>query len=167
MKSITQSTAVLSGISWHLRPASHLYRSRRWPRMLEHPTPTWTYATIAATTPATQQIEGLNQSQLDQNYWRDAQRPGGVPNPPVLCAPSCATLRRRRSSPAGEDAARSRRTDGDGLLALPIHRTHPFRASRVHAAPRCTLPELKCQNCGHMTRNVIPPINRQTDQVWQ
>jgi hypothetical protein len=28
------------------------------------------------------QIEGLNQSQLDQNYWRDALRPGGVPNPP-------------------------------------------------------------------------------------
>ena len=28
------------------------------------------------------QIEGLNQRQLDQNYWRDAQRPGGVPNPP-------------------------------------------------------------------------------------
>jgi hypothetical protein len=28
------------------------------------------------------QIEGLNERQLDQNYWRDAQRPGGVPNPP-------------------------------------------------------------------------------------
>ena len=28
------------------------------------------------------QIEGLNQRQLDQNYWRDAQRPGGVPNQP-------------------------------------------------------------------------------------
>jgi hypothetical protein len=28
------------------------------------------------------QIEGLNQRQLDQNYWHDAQRPGGVPNPP-------------------------------------------------------------------------------------
>jgi hypothetical protein len=30
------------------------------------------------------QIEGLNQRQLDQNYWRDAQRPGGVPNPPYF-----------------------------------------------------------------------------------
>jgi len=28
------------------------------------------------------QVEGLNERQLDQNYWRDAQRPGGVPNPP-------------------------------------------------------------------------------------
>ena len=28
------------------------------------------------------QIEGLNQRQLNQNYWNDAQRPGGVPNPP-------------------------------------------------------------------------------------
>jgi hypothetical protein len=28
------------------------------------------------------QIEGMNQRQLDQNYWRHAQRPGGVPNPP-------------------------------------------------------------------------------------
>jgi hypothetical protein len=35
------------------------------------------------------QIEGLNQSQLDQNYWRDAQRPGGVPNPPYY-APQAA-----------------------------------------------------------------------------
>jgi hypothetical protein len=30
------------------------------------------------------QIEGLNQRQLNQNYWRDAQRPGGVPNPPFF-----------------------------------------------------------------------------------
>jgi hypothetical protein len=28
------------------------------------------------------QVEGLNQRQLDQNYWPNAQRPGGVPNPP-------------------------------------------------------------------------------------
>jgi hypothetical protein len=28
------------------------------------------------------QIEKLNQGQLDQNYWRNAQRPGGVPNQP-------------------------------------------------------------------------------------
>ena len=28
------------------------------------------------------QVEGLNQRQLDQNYQQDAQRPGGVPNPP-------------------------------------------------------------------------------------
>lgn len=28
------------------------------------------------------QIDGLNQRQLDQNYWHEAQRPGGVPNPP-------------------------------------------------------------------------------------
>jgi hypothetical protein len=28
------------------------------------------------------QVEGLNERQLDQNYWHDAQRPGGVPNPP-------------------------------------------------------------------------------------
>ena len=28
------------------------------------------------------QIEGLNERQLDKNYWHDAQRPGGVPNPP-------------------------------------------------------------------------------------
>ena len=26
------------------------------------------------------QIEGLNERQLDQNYWRNAQQPGGVPN---------------------------------------------------------------------------------------
>lgn len=30
------------------------------------------------------QVEGLNERQLDQNYWRDAQRPGGVPNPPYV-----------------------------------------------------------------------------------
>ena len=35
------------------------------------------------------QIEGLNQRQLDQNYWPDAQRPGGVPNPPYY-APQVA-----------------------------------------------------------------------------
>lgn len=29
------------------------------------------------------QIEGLNASQLNQNYWRNAQQPGGVPNPPT------------------------------------------------------------------------------------
>jgi hypothetical protein len=28
------------------------------------------------------QVEGLNERQLNQNYWHDAQRPGGVPNPP-------------------------------------------------------------------------------------
>jgi hypothetical protein len=28
------------------------------------------------------QVEDLNQRQLDQNYWRDAQHPGGGPNPP-------------------------------------------------------------------------------------
>jgi hypothetical protein len=32
------------------------------------------------------QIEGLNQRQLNQNYWRDAQRPGGVPNPPFFAS---------------------------------------------------------------------------------
>ena len=30
------------------------------------------------------QIEGLNERQLDQNYWQAAQRPGGVPNPPYF-----------------------------------------------------------------------------------
>jgi hypothetical protein len=35
------------------------------------------------------QVEGLNERQLDQNYWRDAQRPGGVPNPPYI-APQLA-----------------------------------------------------------------------------
>ncbi len=35
------------------------------------------------------QIEGLNQRQLDQNYWPDAQRPGGVSNPPYY-APQAA-----------------------------------------------------------------------------
>ena len=33
------------------------------------------------------QIEGLNERQLDQNYWRNAQQPGGVPNPPYYYAP--------------------------------------------------------------------------------
>jgi hypothetical protein len=33
------------------------------------------------------QIEGLNQRQLNQNYWNDAQRPGGVPNPPYYNTP--------------------------------------------------------------------------------
>ena len=28
------------------------------------------------------QVEGLNQRQLDQNYWHHAQRRGDVPNPP-------------------------------------------------------------------------------------
>ncbi len=28
------------------------------------------------------QIDGLNQRQLNQNYWPDAKQPGGVPNPP-------------------------------------------------------------------------------------
>jgi hypothetical protein len=28
------------------------------------------------------QVDGLNQRQLNQNYWHDAQRQGGVPNPP-------------------------------------------------------------------------------------
>ena len=28
------------------------------------------------------QVEDLNQRQLNQNYWHDAQQPGGVPNPP-------------------------------------------------------------------------------------
>jgi hypothetical protein len=28
------------------------------------------------------QIDGLNQRQLDQNYWPASQQPGGVPNPP-------------------------------------------------------------------------------------
>jgi hypothetical protein len=27
-------------------------------------------------------VEGLNKTQSDQNYWSDAQRRGGVPNPP-------------------------------------------------------------------------------------
>jgi hypothetical protein len=35
------------------------------------------------------QIDGLNQSQLDQNYWQNALRPGGVPNPPYY-APQTA-----------------------------------------------------------------------------
>ena len=35
------------------------------------------------------QIEGLNQRQLDQNYWPNAQRAGGVPNPPYY-APQAA-----------------------------------------------------------------------------
>jgi len=33
------------------------------------------------------QIEGLNERQLDQNYWRNAQQPGGVPNPPYYAPP--------------------------------------------------------------------------------
>ena len=32
------------------------------------------------------QVEGLNERQLDQNYWRNAQRPGGVPNPPYVAS---------------------------------------------------------------------------------
>ena len=28
------------------------------------------------------QIDELNQRQLNQNYWREAQRPGSLPNPP-------------------------------------------------------------------------------------
>ncbi len=35
------------------------------------------------------QVEGLNERQLDQNYWRNAQRQGGVPNPPYY-APQAA-----------------------------------------------------------------------------
>ena len=35
------------------------------------------------------QIEGLNQRQLNQNYWHDAQQRGGVPNPPYY-APQAA-----------------------------------------------------------------------------
>ena len=35
------------------------------------------------------QVEGLNERQLNQNYWHDAQRPGGVPNPPYY-APQAA-----------------------------------------------------------------------------
>ncbi len=35
------------------------------------------------------QVEELNQRQLDQNYWREAQQPGGVPNPPYY-APQAA-----------------------------------------------------------------------------
>jgi hypothetical protein len=32
-------------------------------------------------------VEGLNASQLNQNYWRNAQQPGGVPNPPTYVMP--------------------------------------------------------------------------------
>lgn len=35
------------------------------------------------------QIDGLNQRQLNQNYWPAAQRPDGVPNPPYY-APQAA-----------------------------------------------------------------------------
>jgi hypothetical protein len=28
------------------------------------------------------QIDGLNKSQLNENYWPAARQPGGVPNPP-------------------------------------------------------------------------------------
>lgn len=35
------------------------------------------------------QVDGLNQRQLDQNYWREAQQPAGVPNPPYY-APQLA-----------------------------------------------------------------------------
>jgi hypothetical protein len=28
------------------------------------------------------QVDTLNQGQLNQNYWHNAQQPGGVPNPP-------------------------------------------------------------------------------------
>ena len=34
------------------------------------------------------QVEGLNERQLDANFWRDAQRPGGVPNPPYNAPPA-------------------------------------------------------------------------------
>jgi hypothetical protein len=33
------------------------------------------------------QVDDLNQRQLEQNYWHDAQRPGGVPNPPYYPPP--------------------------------------------------------------------------------
>jgi len=39
------------------------------------------------------QIEGLNQRQLDQDYWRDVQRPGRGAQSSVLCTPGCAMVR--------------------------------------------------------------------------
>ena len=30
------------------------------------------------------QVEDLNARQLNQNYWHNAQQPGGVPNPPTI-----------------------------------------------------------------------------------
>jgi hypothetical protein len=35
------------------------------------------------------QVDGLNERQLDENYWPDAQRPGAVPNRPYY-APQVA-----------------------------------------------------------------------------
>ena len=39
------------------------------------------------------QIEGLNERQLDQNYQRNAHRPGRCAPSAVLCTPSLAALR--------------------------------------------------------------------------
>jgi hypothetical protein len=81
MKPIIHSTAVLGGMLLALASGLAFVQ----PAMAAHAGAPYTNVdprNDRGNNTGDSQIEGLNQGQLDQNYWRDAQRPGGVPNPP-------------------------------------------------------------------------------------
>jgi hypothetical protein len=80
MKSVIQSTAVLCGVfmaaGLGLAPVTAFAANAGAPYTNVDP------RNDRGNNTGDSQVEGLNERQLDQNYWREAQHPGGVPNAP-------------------------------------------------------------------------------------
>ena len=88
MKPVTTSTAVLwgtllalgSGLAFAPRPALAAHAGAPYTNV--------DTSNDSGNNTGDSQVEGLNERQLNQNYWHDAQRPGGVPNPPYNTPPA-------------------------------------------------------------------------------